>query len=311
MSSSSASSGSAASSLAQAYRVCRDVHRAHGRSYFLATRLLPGWKRRHVHALYAFTRCTDDIVDSLEPDGSFRTDSAQRARQLELWSCRFRSGLRTGATSEDPVMQAVLHTIAVFDLDLADFESFLASMAMDLTRTEYADYDDLLTYMEGSAAVIGTMMLPILLADEVPPARMGPALVTAREPARQLGLAFQLTNFVRDLHEDAVRGRVYLPREDLERFGVRIEDLLSTSAGCGVRDLVAFEVARARAHYRAAQGGLAVLPPSSRRCIRLAASVYGAILTEVEAVGYDVLAGRVQVPFRRRAAMTGWELVRR
>lgn len=304
-------SSSSPASLARAYDVCRSVHREHGRSYFLATRLLPGWKRRHVHALYAFTRCTDDIVDSLEPDGSFRTDAAGRRRRLEAWGRRFRAGLRTGATTEDPVMRAVRHTIAVFGLDPADFESFLASMAMDLTREAYADYDDLLTYMEGSAAVIGTMMLPILLAGERNGGASEQALVVAREPARQLGLAFQLTNFVRDVHEDALRGRVYLPRADLERFGVHAEDLRSTSAGRGVRELVAFEVARARGHYRAAQPGLQCLPPRSRRCIRLATSVYGAILSEVEAAGYDVLAGRVQVPYRRRAALTARELVRR
>ncbi|MEO6821962.1 MAG: phytoene/squalene synthase family protein [Candidatus Nanopelagicales bacterium] len=298
-------------SLADAYRVCRDVHQEHGRSYFLATRLLPGWKRRHVHALYAFTRCTDDIVDSLEPDRSYDPDVQERCRRLQEWGERFRSGLPGGASPEDPVLQAVRHTIAVFDLDHADFESFLTSMTMDLTVTEYADYDALLTYMEGSAAVIGTMMLPILLADELPAAMIPQTLADAREPARQLGLAFQLTNFIRDVREDAVRGRIYLPGADLEQFGVHRADLVREIAGAGVRDLVAFEVSRARQHYLAARVGLASLPPRSRRCIRLATSVYGAILTEVEAAGYDVLAGRVRVPYRRRAAMTASELLRR
>jgi phytoene synthase len=298
-------------SLADAYRVCRDVHKEHGRSYFLATRLLPRWKRRHVHALYAFTRCTDDIVDSLEPDGSYDADVQQRRRRLDEWGERFRSGLRGGASPQDPVLQAVLHTIAVFDLDPTDFESFLTSMAMDLTVTEYADYDALLTYMEGSAAVIGTMMLPILLADELPAPTLQQTLLAAREPARQLGLAFQLTNFVRDVREDATRGRVYLPRADLDLFGVSRTDLVRETAGADVRDLVELEVARARRHYLAAQGGLESLPPRSRRCIRLATAVYGGILTEVEAAGYDVLAGRVRVPYRRRAAMTAQELLHR
>lgn len=302
---------SSVSSLAQAYDVCRDLHREHGRSYFLATRLLPRWKRRHVHALYAFMRCTDEIVDSLEPDGSFRPDSQSRGRRLEQWQGQVRSALDGTVGTADPVVQAVRHTIAVFELDRCDIEAFLTSMAMDLTRTEYADYDDLLTYMEGSAAVVGTLMLPILLADERPVGGIGPALTAAREPARQLGLAFQLTNFVRDVREDAARGRVYLPQQDLQRFGVRPAELLRGSAGPDVRALVAFEVARARGHYAAAQSGLAVLPPRSRRCIRLAMSVYGAILTQVEAGDHDVLAGRVRVPYRLRVAMTARELARR
>ncbi|GAB3818742.1 hypothetical protein GCM10027605_71840 [Micromonospora zhanjiangensis] len=122
---------------------------------------------------------------------------------------------------DDPLLPAVLHTIAVFDLDRADFAAFLRSMAMDLTVGSYAGYDDLLDYMEGSAAVIGTMMLPILGSSD-------PA--AAREPARQLGFAFQLTNFIRDVAEDLDRGRTYLPDEDLAAFGVTRDDLVAAAA---------------------------------------------------------------------------------
>ena len=115
----------------------------------------------------------------------------------------------------------MLHTIEAFDLDRDDFASFLECMTMDLTVTTYADYAALLSYMEGSAAVIGTMMLPIL--DPLDAA-------AAREPARQLGLAFQLTNFIRDVAEDLGRGRIYLPLADLERFGVDREDLHRAAA---------------------------------------------------------------------------------
>ncbi|GAA1885487.1 phytoene/squalene synthase family protein [Asanoa iriomotensis] len=285
-------------SLAASYERCRELHRHHGRTYYLATRLLPAWKRRHVHALYGFTRYADEIVD--------RTDdlpAADRATALAGWSERFVAGLH-GAPVDDPLLPAVLHTIAVFDLDRADFTSFLRSMAMDLTVTSYPRYADLLDYMEGSAAVIGTMMLPILGSAD-------PA--AAREPARQLGLAFQLTNFIRDVGEDLYRGRTYLPDEDLDRFGVTRADLAGAvtrrAATPKIRSLIAYEVERAHLHYAAAAPGVAMLAPGSRSCIRAAYTLYGGILDEVVAADYDVFVRRATVPNHRRAAVAARALL--
>jgi 15-cis-phytoene synthase len=272
--------------LANAYEQCRALHKKHGRTYYLATRLLPAWKRRHVHALYGFTRYADEIVDQTE-----ELPPAERAAKLTDWSDRFVAGLR-GEPVDDPLLPAVLHTIAVFDLDVADFATFLRCMAMDLTVETYETYDDLLDYMEGSAAVIGTMMLPILGSRD-------PA--AAREPARQLGLAFQLTNFIRDVAEDLERGRVYLPQEDLARFGLTTADLRPGHAA--VKPLIRYEVGRAREHYAAAAPGIPMLEPASQACMRTAYLLYGGILAEVEAADYDVFARRATVPNRRRAAV--------
>ncbi|SCL16378.1 phytoene/squalene synthase family protein [Micromonospora inyonensis] len=278
--------------LTAAYDRCRELHRRHGRTYYLATRLLPAWKRRHVHALYGFTRYADEIVDRTE-----ELSPAERAVRLDEWSARFLAGLH-GEPVDDPLLPAVLHTIAVFDLDRADFASFLRSMAMDLTVTSYRTYDDLLDYMEGSAAVIGTMMLPIL-------GSAAPA--AAREPARQLGLAFQLTNFIRDVAEDLDRGRTYLPDEDLAKFDVTREDLLAAKArGRGtprIRDLVEYEISRAQAHYEAAAPGIVLLNPGSQACMRTAYALYGGILDEVAAQDYDVFIRRARVPRRQRVAV--------
>ncbi|MFI6821311.1 phytoene/squalene synthase family protein [Micromonospora sp. NPDC050187] len=278
--------------LTAAYDRCRELHRRHGRTYYLATRLLPAWKRRHVHALYGFTRHADEIVDRTEA-----LPPAERAARLDEWSARFLAGLH-GDPVDDPLLPAVLHTIAVFDLDRADFASFLRSMAMDLTVTSYRTYDDLIGYMEGSAAVIGTMMLPILGSTE-PSA--------AREPARQLGLAFQLTNFIRDVAEDLDRGRTYLPDEDLAKFDVTREDLLAARArGRGtpkIRDLVEYEVSRAQAHYEAAAPGIVLLDPGSQACMRTAYALYGGILDEVAGQDYDVFTRRALVPRRQRLAV--------
>ena len=282
------------SDLAAAYDRCRALHRRHGRTYYLATRLLPAWKRRHVHALYGFTRFADEIVDQTEalpPD--------KRAARLAEWSDRFLAGLR-GEPVDDPLLPAVLHTIAVFDLDVDDFAKFLRSMAMDLTVASYDTYDDLLDYMEGSAAVIGTMMLPILGSGD-------PA--AAREPARQLGFAFQLTNFIRDVAEDLDRGRVYLPLADLSRFDLTPADL--GPANPKVKDLIAYEVGRAREHYAAAAPGITMLEPASQACMRTAYRLYGGILDEVVAAAYDVFARRATVPNRRRAAVAVRSLLTR
>lgn len=279
--------------LTLAYDRCRRLHQRHGRTYYLATRLLPAWKRRHVHALYGFTRYADDLVDDLGD-----VPVAERTRRLRSWSERFQAGLR-GERVDDPLLPAVLHTIAVFAMRRGDFEVFLHSMAMDLTVTRYPEYDDLLSYMEGSAAAIGTMMLPILQPDDP---------VAAHEPARQLGLAFQLTNFVRDVAEDLARGRVYLPQADLARFGVTGADLAAAAAAGraspAIRALIEFEVGRAWAHYSLAAPGIPMLPPGSQACVRTAYHLYSGILREVEAAGYDVFAGRARVSRRQRLGLT-------
>jgi len=275
--------------LSAAYERCRQLHARHGRTYYLATLLLPRWKRPHIHALYGFVPYADEIVDNLSPT----LDPPARAAALTTWGQRFFAGLR-GAPLNDPILPAVLHTVRAFNLDPGHLQQFLHSMAMDLTIDRYATYQDLLGYMEGSAAVIGTMLTPILEASD-PPA--------AAEHARQLGLAFQLTNFIRDLAEDHARGRVYLPGEDLDRFGVDRADLAAAPASPAVQALVAFEIARARAHYAAAEPGIALLAPSSQPCIQVAFHLYQAILDEVEQAGYQILDHRATVPHHRRLAV--------
>jgi phytoene synthase len=278
--------------LTAAYERSRELHRSHGRTYYLATRLLPAWKRRHVHALYGYTRYADEIVDRTQARAP-----AERAAELATWADRFVAGLH-GAPVDDPLLPAVLHTIAVFDLDPTDFSSFLRSMSMDLTVESYPTYDDLLHYMEGSAAVIGTMMLPILGSTD-------PA--AAREPARQLGLAFQLTNFIRDVAEDLDRGRTYLPDEHLAMFDVTRAALEAARASGRstpqIKNLIRYEISRAGEHYAAAAPGVPLLSPGSQACMRTAYRLYGGILDEVAAADFDVFARRAVVPSRRRASV--------
>ncbi|MFJ8631988.1 phytoene/squalene synthase family protein [Streptomyces sp. NPDC093568] len=280
--------------LRAAYTRCRQLNARHGRTYFLATRLLPVERRSAVHALYGFARWADDIVDDLE--GS-RTHE-ERDRQLRRLESDLTHQLHTGGAGE-PVVRAVADTAARHDIAHDLFKEFLASMRADLTVTDYPTYADLRTYMHGSAAVIGLQMLPVL----------GPVVPReeAAPHAAALGVAFQLTNFLRDVGEDLDRGRVYLPADLLAAHGVD-RSLLEWSRRTGRQDrriraaLVAVEV-MTRGVYRAAEPGIAMLDPRVRPCIRTAFTLYGGILDAIAEQDYAVLHTRAVVPRGRRAAV--------
>ncbi|GLZ80190.1 phytoene synthase [Actinorhabdospora filicis] len=291
-----AAPGAVAGPVAASYRHCRRLHREHGRTYYLATRLLPKRARPHVHALYGFARYVDDIVDTGPP-----TTPERRAEALSAWSARFLAGLR-GVPTDDPILPALLDTVRRYGLPIAEFEAFLASMTADLTVTRYQTYADLRGYMAGSAAAIGTLMLPILGSAD-------PA--AAARPARELGYAFQLTNFIRDVGEDLDRGRVYLPLADLDAFGVTVEDLRARRVTPAIVALLEHEMARAETHYAAALPGIDLLDAGSRACVRVAYTLYRDILGAVRASGYRVLDRRARVPLRRRALVALRELSRR
>ena len=275
--------------LRHSYRLCRRSNAWHGRTYYLAALLLPPAKRPYVHALYGFARYADDIVDA------FGEERGDRAAAFDRWSGEVLHDLEWGATS-DPVARAMLDTVSRWDIPHRYVADFLDSMRMDLTVTEYATYEDLARYMWGSAAVIGLEMLPILgRADAATPP-------DALEPyAVDLGMAFQLTNFIRDVGEDLRRGRVYLPQDSLASFGVDRERLARGVADGPVRNLLAAEIERARALYRSARPGIELVDPSSRDCLLTAYTLYGEILDAIEDADYDVFAGRAQVRMRRRA----------
>ncbi|HEX6237472.1 MAG TPA: phytoene/squalene synthase family protein [Acidimicrobiales bacterium] len=294
--------------LRDAYRECRRLTRRHGTTYYWATRVLPADRRPHVYALYGFCRHADEIVDEI-PD-EWRDDTVERRRaRLDELARSLRRSLDAaaagtpvaGPTHPDeaaPAVAAVAHTAATFDIDQGCLDRFLRSMAMDLTVTGYRTWDDLCDYMDGSAAVIGEMMLPVLEGND--PRAFG--------PARDLGLAFQLTNFLRDVGEDLDRGRVYLPADDLERFAVDVRARTVTPAW---RDLMRFEFERAERLYASADVGIALLPPWSARAIRTARVLYARILDEIAANDFDVFSVRARVPTARKVAVAAAELLRR
>lgn len=274
--------------LAAAYRACRGINARYGRTYFLATRLLPAASRPSVHALYGFARLADEIVDNAVAPG----DPAAALNTLE----KALAEALAGAPPAHPVLLALVDTVRRHDIDDALFTEFLASMRMDLTVTGYATFADLAEYTRGSAGVIGLQMLPVL-GTVVPRAEAEPY-------AAALGEAFQLTNFLRDVGEDLERGRLYLPADELAAFGVdraMLEHAHRTGhTGRPVRRALAHLVSCTQAVYRRAEPGIALLSPRARPCMRAASAMYRRILDEIADAGYDVLGRRVVVPTHRR-----------
>ena len=278
--------------LRESYRYCRRLNAQHGRTYFLATRLLSPAQRPAVHALYGFARYADDILDDLQSDAPV----ADREARLQRLSDKFFAGARGETDPGEPVLPAVLHTARRYRIPLNLFDDFLASMRMDLTVTDYPDRAALNRYMWGSAEVIGLQMLPIL-------GTVGP-VADAEPGAEALGRAFQLTNFLRDVNEDLERNRVYLPADELAAFGVDRELLTwchdNRRTDPKVRAALAAQHDTTRAIYRDAQKGIALLAPESRPCVTAAFTLYSEILDRIEAIDFEVFSQRASVGTGRR-----------
>ena len=271
--------------LRASYELCRQLNAEHGKTYYLATLLLPPAKRPYVHALYGFARYADEIVDDL---ASTLTES-QKAEQLRVWGNEFLAKFDSGHT-DDPVCLAVLDTVRRWNIPREHFEAFLHSMTMDLTVAEYATYEDLYEYVYGSAAVIGLQMVPIL----------EPTSQDAYKYATELGVAFQLANFIRDVGEDLERGRVYLPLEELAQFGVTRADLEARVATPEIKAALKYQIARVRQLEESSRAGIAMLGASAQPCIETARILYCGIVNAVEDIDYEVFAKRATVSLTRR-----------
>ncbi|MCX6416812.1 MAG: phytoene/squalene synthase family protein [Actinobacteria bacterium] len=271
--------------LRESYELCRQLNAEHGKTYYLATLLLPTAKRPYVHALYGFARYADEIVDDL---ASTLTES-QKAEQLKIWGDDFLAKFDSGETN-DPVCLAVLDTVRRWNIPRAHFEAFLHSMTMDLTVTEYQTYEDLYKYVYGSAAVIGLQMVPIL----------EPTSQDAYKHATELGVAFQLANFIRDVGEDLERGRVYLPLAELAQFGVTRADLEARIATPQIKAALEFQVSRVRQLEESSRAGIAMLGQAGQPCIETARILYCGIVDAVEGIDYEVFTKRATVSLARR-----------
>jgi phytoene synthase len=264
--------------LAGCYELCRRVQKGHSRTYYFSTSLFPQEVRPHVHALYAFMRYADEIVDN---PGVTSLD--EQLAGLQFFEEETLAAV-AGEAVANPVLRAFANTVLLRAIEPGLIEAFMRSMKMDTDVFRYPTYEDLEVYTYGSAAVVGLMMCRVIgVADEA-----------ANPHAEALGIAMQLTNFLRDVREDWARRRVYLPLEDLERFGYAEEEL-----GRGVVDerfveLMRFEISRARRLYRVSDEGMRYIPRGRRYPVVVAGRLYEAILDRIEAQGYDVFARMAQ-----------------
>ena len=280
--------------LRASYTECKRLNSLHGKTYYLATLLLPKEKRPFVHALYGFARYADEIVDDLN---STLTDE-EKAAALISWGDQVLLDLRAGS-SQDPIAAALVDTVLKFNIPISYFEAFLHSMKMDLTITEYQTYEDLYEYVYGSAAVIGLQMVHVL--GTVSPSDLNEAKIAAEK----LGVAFQLANFIRDIGEDLDRGRVYLPVSELQAYGVTrsmLEDKVLTPQ---IRNALKEQILRVRKLQEESDSGIKLLTPGSRECILAASELYCGIVDEVEKIDYEIFSKRAKTSTLRRLKVAG------
>jgi phytoene synthase len=275
--------------LRTSYLECKRLNSLHGKTYYLATLLLPPEKRPFVHALYGFARYADEIVDDL---ASTLTDD-EKANSLNQWGEGVISDIKSGK-SDDVIGRALVDTVKRFDIPIQYFQAFLHSMAMDLTITEYQEYEDLQKYVYGSAAVIGLQMVSVLGIEK------GFSIDEVNASAEKLGVAFQLANFIRDVGEDLDRGRVYLPIAELQAHGVTREMLERKVLTPQIKSALKEQIERVRKLQQESMVGINMLAKQSRACIQAASELYCGIVDEVEKIDYQIFSKRAKTSNWRR-----------
>jgi phytoene synthase len=267
----------------RSYRYCEEVTRREARNFYPAFLLLPAPKRRSMCALYTFMRIADDLSDGPMP-------IEQKRQQLADW----RAGLRLALAGayRHPSFPALHDTVTRYAIPQKYLEAVIDGVEMDLEPTVYRTFAELRNYCYHVASVVGLASIHV----------WGFHGEDALPLAEDMGIAFQLTNILRDLGEDAARGRVYLPLEDLERFGYDVDRLQRSVCDGAFRDLMRFEVERARGYYQTGWRLLPRLSPAGQAVFLMMARTYRALLREMEKRDYDVFRGRVRVPTWKKLA---------
>ncbi len=265
---------------------------AGSKSFYFATRFFPPHLAQAAYGVYWFCRSTDDIVDE-------NPDLEAARRELESWREQL-VAVMNGHTVESPVLMLFEHTRRQTGFPEEYPLELIEGMRMDLERTRYANFIELRLFCYRVASVVGLMMSHVI-------GFRGDALSYAED----LGIAMQLTNILRDLAEDADRGRIYLPADELARFNYTEADLLARRRGPEFESLVRFQIDRARGYYKRSFPGIPLLKPEGRFAVEIAAKVYRDILGRIEKMDYDVYARRAVVPAWKKYAITAGALARR
>jgi phytoene synthase len=254
--------------------------------------LLPNGQRRAIYAAYTFARACDDIADAGLPPDEARSKLAEYRRSLE--ECL--AGRPVG-----PAFEALHQTVEKYGVSPQHLFDLITGVEMDLTRTRYETYDELKRYCYHVASVVGLISIEIF-------GHTGGE--EARSYAADLGIALQLTNILRDVREDAGRGRIYLPQDEIEWFGYSEADLLVGRATQEFQQLIAFQADRARHYYARGRELLPFLPARARACVAVMAGIYRTILDDIERDPGVVFRRRVSLSAGQKLALAGKELVR-
>jgi len=262
------------------------VIRANSKTFFFATGLLPAAPRQAIRALYGFCRATDDLVDTSEP-GKAGIEELERWRNLVNLNPEKQT---------NPILYTWAQVRSAYPIDRHYERELIDGIAQDICFEPYQTWGELKNYCYAVASTVGLLSIPIIGLAK------GATFQRAAPYAIQLGIALQLTNILRDVGEDARRGRVYFPQEDLESFGLSLQDIANQVSDERFKGLMRFEIARARRIYAEALPGIQLLSPSARPAVGAAALLYRAILDEIEAIDYQV--------HRTRAHTTAWKKFR-
>ncbi|MFZ4639121.1 MAG: 15-cis-phytoene synthase CrtB [Nodosilinea sp.] len=286
-------SGQAFSSVEEAYELCRQVTAKYSKTFYMGTLLMAPAKRRAIWAIYLWCRRTDELVDG--PQAQFTSEAT-----LDRWEAQLES-LFSGCPVDDEDV-ALVDTLEHFPLDIQPFKDMIAGQRMDLRRCRYDTFEELELYCYRVAGTVGLMSTTVMGVD--PQLKTAPwcknRTLDPTQEAIALGIANQLTNILRDVGEDARRGRIYLPLEDLNRFNYSEADLMAGVIDDRWRGLMAFEIERARQFYRSAEAGISLLSPDARWPVWSALDLYKQILDVIEQNGYDVFNRRAYVPSWRK-----------
>jgi phytoene synthase len=274
-----------AAALARDYARCAEVTRKSSSNFYYAFMLLPVARRRALNAVYAFCRFVDDIAD----DESI----GEPAVLLTRWREELRNVF--AGTPTRPVSRALADNVARFNLSRRPFDEVIDGVEMDLTQRRYETFGELVLYCRRVASAVGLICIEIF----------GYTNQSARTYAEQLGLAFQMTNILRDVREDAARGRIYLPLEDLRRFAVSEDEILRGEYSSRFHALMEFEADRARHFYRAAADALAPEDRASMIAAEGMRLIYSALLDQIARADYRVLERRLSLSAPRKLYLVG------
>jgi phytoene synthase len=264
-------------SVEQSYRECCAIARRTAKNFYYSFLVLPREKRAAMCAIYAFMRRSDDLADSA-------ANPAVATQSLHHWRATVTEALR-GQNSPDPILPALADTVRRYRIEPHLFHDLLDGAEMDQTKMRYETFGELYKYCYRVASVVGLIVLPIF----------GYRDDAAKEPAEACGIAFQLTNILRDVKEDAAMGRIYLPGEDLRRFGVEEADILAGHTTPQFLALMNFQAARAREYYAKARPLTGLIEADSRRALTVMIGIYRGLLDKIERSNFDVFQQRIRL----------------